>query len=175
MIRAIFFVVAIGAGALAACSSDDSHGAALDATADTILQDVTQHFEAASDSARGSEGGADVSLPDASSTDVFAPDVSPPADASNDLIVNGDVDGGDADVQETADASDADAADGSAGCPANELCVQYTSNGPACLPSCSLDGGGCTGGAVCTVTSGCCQGTGCSAVAVRVCCPASGC
>ncbi len=66
--------------------------------------------------------------------------------------------------------------DGSPGCSATESCVQNTSQGRACLPSCSgVDGCGCSNGNVCTVTSGCCSGTGCSAIAVHVCCPASGC
>jgi hypothetical protein len=176
MIPIVFLALAAsGAGALAACAGDDSNGATSDASGDVTLEDVGQGLEAKADSAGGRDAGPDVSSADASQTDAMGPDGSQMMDAPNDLVVNGDVTAVDADAQETADASDATAADGPWGCPANELCAQYTSQGAACLPSCLLDGGGCTGGMVCTVTSGCCSGPACSAVAVRVCCPASGC
>jgi hypothetical protein len=65
-------------------------------------------------------------------------------------------------------------------CSSGETCAQYTAEGPGCLPSCTAtaaengagpDAGGCANGSLCVETSGCCQGTGCSAISVTVCCP----
>jgi hypothetical protein len=57
-----------------------------------------------------------------------------------------------------------------------QTCAEYTSHGPAYLPSCSgVDAGGCSSGNVCTATSACCGGGGCRAATVFVCCPPSGC
>jgi hypothetical protein len=61
-------------------------------------------------------------------------------------------------------------------CSADQRCVEYTPEGPGCLPGCAgLDAGGCAAGEVCTSTSGCCLGTACSAVSVFACCPPAGC
>ncbi len=61
-------------------------------------------------------------------------------------------------------------------CSASQQCVEYTPDGPACLPACAgPDAGGCPAGEVCTPTSGCCIGGGCSAVLVFACCPPAGC
>jgi hypothetical protein len=64
-------------------------------------------------------------------------------------------------------------------CPAGQSCVQFMSRGvQQCIESCidsDAGTGTCPNGTVCLRTSGCCIGTGCAAVSVAVCCPASGC
>jgi hypothetical protein len=61
-------------------------------------------------------------------------------------------------------------------CSTGESCAESTSH-QQCLPSCAAADVGtvCINGNVCTRTSACCSGTGCSAGWVFVCCPPSGC
>jgi len=60
-------------------------------------------------------------------------------------------------------------------CSSSQACTQ-TSHGQTCIDGCGDAGvSTCPIGTMCTVASGCCSGTGCSAVAVHVCCPSSGC
>ncbi|HTQ44230.1 MAG TPA: hypothetical protein VMI75_15830 [Polyangiaceae bacterium] len=60
-------------------------------------------------------------------------------------------------------------------CSSAQACTQ-TSRGQTCIQACSAGGvSTCPVGTTCTMASGCCEGTGCSAVAVHVCCPSSGC
>ena len=60
-------------------------------------------------------------------------------------------------------------------CTSSQACTQ-TSHGQTCIQACAAGGvSTCPVDTTCTMASGCCQGTGCSAVAVHVCCPSSGC
>jgi hypothetical protein len=73
------------------------------------------------------------------------------------------------------DGSTQDADGGDAGfpqCTATQQCVGDPSFGDwVCLERCAADGGGCPSGTTCQLRSGCCIGTGCSAVSAHVCVP----
>jgi hypothetical protein len=113
-------------------------------------------------------------LPDGSSQGQPGPDGS-----SSDARSIPDAGGGVADGEAADGPAEGDASPDAATiptCSASQVCVEYTPAGPECLPSCAgIDAGGCPSGEVCTSTSGCCIGTGCSAVSVSACCPPSGC
>ena len=64
---------------------------------------------------------------------------------------------------------------GSAVCGTGSACIQGKS-GPVCETLCAPDAGpACPSGQTCQAKSGCCSGTGCTAILQFVCCPADGC
>jgi hypothetical protein len=61
-------------------------------------------------------------------------------------------------------------------CAGDTACAEDISKGQDCLPTCDgVDAGGCPTGTVCTTATACCEGSGCSAREITVCCPPTGC